>query len=166
MKSKRDMDIAQSHACKLSGGVVELPIHAIRDFPFSSGVSKSVVPTRGWDKFFYWQEGWKLPEVLWAKVNVYGSVASHIPRAVIGKVVETRVVLEGLKLAWDRGFSQIELECDNSMLIELIRNGWVTVSNVDAIRGIHGWCLKSWEVKFRHIQREANRVVDCIAKVD
>ncbi|MBA0560839.1 hypothetical protein Golob_017715 [Gossypium lobatum] len=80
--------------------------------------------------------------------------------------VETRAVLEGLKLAWDQGFSQIELECDNSMLIELIRNGWVTVSNVDAIRGIHGWCLKLWEVKFRHIQREANRVVDCIGKVD
>ncbi|XP_016694480.1 uncharacterized protein [Gossypium hirsutum] len=109
---------------------------------------------------------WKLPEVQWAKVNVYGLVASHIPRAVIGRVVETIAVLEGLKLAWDWGFSQIELEHDNSMLIELIQNGWVTVSNVDAIRGIHGWCLKSWEVKFRHIQREANRVVDCIVKVD
>ncbi|MBA0798341.1 hypothetical protein Gohar_008938 [Gossypium harknessii] len=34
------------------------------------------------------------------------------------------------------------------MLIEFIRNGWAS------------------EVKFKHIQRDANKVVDCIAKVD
>ncbi|MBA0648466.1 hypothetical protein Goklo_016183, partial [Gossypium klotzschianum] len=39
-------------------------------------------------------------------------------------------------------------------------------SNVEKTRSIHRWCLKYWEVKFRHIQEEANRVADCIAKAD
>ncbi|MBA0682164.1 hypothetical protein Goari_023904 [Gossypium aridum] len=29
------------------------------------------------------------------------------------------------------------------MLIEFIRNGWASVSNVDEIRCIYDWCLKS-----------------------
>lgn len=40
------------------------------------------------------------------------------------------------------------------------------MSNVDEIRCIHNWCLKHWEVKFRHIQKDANKVKDCIAKAD
>lgn len=62
--------------------------------------------------------------------------------------VEARAVLEGMKLAWDRGFKKIEVEYDNALLIELIQNGWTSMSNVDEIRGIHGWCLKSWAVRF------------------
>ncbi|MFQ6641005.1 hypothetical protein Gotur_017028 [Gossypium turneri] len=31
---------------------------------------------------------------------------------------------------------------------------------------IHYWCSKNWEVKFRHIWRNANKIVDCIAKAD
>ncbi|MFQ6625015.1 hypothetical protein Gotur_003807 [Gossypium turneri] len=59
-------------------------------------------------------------------------------------------------------FDRIELnqmklfEC-NTMLIETIRNGLAI---------IHDWCSKNWEVKFRHIQRNVNKVVDCIAKTD
>ncbi|MBA0850059.1 hypothetical protein Goshw_024642 [Gossypium schwendimanii] len=77
----------------------------------------------------------QLPKVGWVKVNVDG-------------MVEARAILEGLKLVWDRGFRQVELECDNAMLIEFIRNGWAS------------------KVKSRHIQRDANKVVDCIAKAN
>ncbi|MBA0565020.1 hypothetical protein Golob_009919, partial [Gossypium lobatum] len=80
--------------------------------------------------------------------------------------VEVGVVIEGLKLAWDRGFRQIELECDSAMLIEFIQNGWASMSNDGKIRGIRGLCLIHLEVKFRHIQGEVNRVADCIAKAD
>ncbi|MBA0642258.1 hypothetical protein Goklo_026681 [Gossypium klotzschianum] len=54
--------------------------------------------------------------------------------------VEAKAILEGLKLVWDRGFRQVELECDNAMLIEFIRNGWAS--------------------------RDANKVADCIAKAN
>ncbi|MBA0622738.1 hypothetical protein Godav_008252, partial [Gossypium davidsonii] len=80
--------------------------------------------------------------------------------------VEVRVVLEGLKLAWDRGFRQIELECDSAMLIEFIRNGWASMSNDGKIRGIRGLCLIHLGVKFRHIQGEVNRVAGCVAKAN
>lgn len=65
--------------------------------------------------------------------------------------VEAKNCTRSLKLAWDRGFRQIELECDDVMLIEFIWNGWVSVSNVNEIRSIHWWCLKYWEVKFKHV---------------
>ncbi|MBA0792797.1 hypothetical protein Gohar_017265 [Gossypium harknessii] len=57
--------------------------------------------------------------------------------------VEAIAILEGLKLVWDQGFRKVELECDNAMLIEFIRN-----------------------VKSRHIQKDANKVADCIAKAN
>ncbi|KAH1122084.1 hypothetical protein J1N35_005244 [Gossypium stocksii] len=81
-------------------------------------------------------------------------------------MVEAKTVLEGLKLAWDRGFKQVELECDNAMLIEFIWNGWASVSNVGEIRCIHEWCLKLWKVKSKHIQRDANKVANCIVKAN
>lgn len=69
-------------------------------------------------------------------------------------------------MAWVRGFRNIELESDNAMLIETIRNGLATISNIAEVRQIHDWCSKHWEVKFKHIQRNANKVADCIAKMD
>ncbi|MBA0686389.1 hypothetical protein Goari_013995, partial [Gossypium aridum] len=67
---------------------------------------------------------WHLLETDWVKVNVNGSI-------------EARAILEGLKLAWNRGFKQVELESDNAMLIETIWNGLTPVSSVDEIRKIH-----------------------------
>ncbi|KAH1064364.1 hypothetical protein J1N35_029351 [Gossypium stocksii] len=55
------------------------------------------------------------------------------PMAIIGGVmrgpnggwmgVESRTMLEGLKLAWAQGFRQVELESDNALLIDVIQNG-------------------------------------------
>ncbi|KAK5784442.1 hypothetical protein PVK06_038966 [Gossypium arboreum] len=36
--------------------------------------------------------------------------------------VEAKVLLEGLKLAWDWDFRQIELECDNVLLMKWLGN--------------------------------------------
>ncbi|MFQ6641007.1 hypothetical protein Gotur_017028 [Gossypium turneri] len=58
------------------------------------------------------------------------------------------------------------MESDNKMLIETICNGLATISSVVEVRQIHYWCSKNWEVKFRHIWRNANKIVDCIAKAD
>ncbi|MBA0701070.1 hypothetical protein Goari_020366 [Gossypium aridum] len=37
--------------------------------------------------------------------------------------VEAKAILEGLNLAWDKGFRKLELECDNALLVETILAG-------------------------------------------
>ncbi|MBA0871973.1 hypothetical protein Goshw_003720, partial [Gossypium schwendimanii] len=54
--------------------------------------------------------------------------------------IEARGILEGLKLAWMRGFRQVEVESDNALLIDTIRNDFVENSNIVEVRLIHEWC--------------------------
>ncbi|MBA0814285.1 hypothetical protein Gohar_020125 [Gossypium harknessii] len=37
--------------------------------------------------------------------------------------VETRAMVEGLFIAWEKGFKRIEVECDNALVIELLLAG-------------------------------------------
>ncbi|MBA0799343.1 hypothetical protein Gohar_009864 [Gossypium harknessii] len=103
---------------------------------------------------------WQLLGLGWVKVDVDGSVARQISKVAIGEAmrgssggclvglkmtvgllgilqVEVKAILEGIELAWNRGFREVELESDNTMLIEFIRNGWASMSNVDEIKCIH-----------------------------
>lgn len=123
------------------------------------------------------------------KINVDGSVSKAILRVSIGTVargpsrgwlvcfkmilgmndifqIEARAILERLQLDWARGFQNIEFESDNALLIKTIRNGLATISSILEVRQINVWCSKPWDVKFRHIQRNASKVADCIAKLD
>ncbi|MBA0549022.1 hypothetical protein Golob_020083 [Gossypium lobatum] len=50
------------------------------------------------------------------------------------------------------------------MLIDTICNGFASISNIAEVQLIHEWCNKNWKVKFRHVLRESNKVVDCLAK--
>ncbi|MFQ6664626.1 hypothetical protein Gotur_031679, partial [Gossypium turneri] len=34
--------------------------------------------------------------------------------------IEVRVILEGLRLAWEKGIQQLEIECDDALLVEMI----------------------------------------------
>ncbi|KAH1039050.1 hypothetical protein J1N35_040793, partial [Gossypium stocksii] len=78
--------------------------------------------------------------------------------------IEARAIFEGLKLAWMRGFRQVDVERDNALLIDTIRNNFVANSIIVEVRLIHEWCNKDWQVKLRHVRRESNKVVDCFAK--
>ncbi|MBA0574462.1 hypothetical protein Golob_001658 [Gossypium lobatum] len=51
--------------------------------------------------------------------------------------IEARAVVEGLKLIWSRGFKQVEVDCDNAMLIDTIRNGFALINNIEEVRLIH-----------------------------
>ncbi|MBA0849030.1 hypothetical protein Goshw_010201 [Gossypium schwendimanii] len=55
--------------------------------------------------------------------------------------VEAKAMLEGLKLAWERGFRQVEVETDNALLLEILHS-----------------------VKLRLLSRDGNRDADCLAK--
>ncbi|KAH1046355.1 hypothetical protein J1N35_037139 [Gossypium stocksii] len=65
--------------------------------------------------------------------------------------IEARAIVEGMKLAWLKGFKQVEINCDNAMLIDTIRNGFTSISNIVEVRLIHEWYNKDWKVKFRHV---------------
>ncbi|MBA0590994.1 hypothetical protein Gorai_019682 [Gossypium raimondii] len=44
--------------------------------------------------------------------------------------VEARAMLESLKIAWVRGFRQVEVESDNALLVDILRNGLAGTNSV------------------------------------
>ncbi|MFQ6659700.1 hypothetical protein Gotur_028494 [Gossypium turneri] len=74
--------------------------------------------------------------------------------------IEARAIVEGMKLAWLKGYKQVEINCDNVMLINTICNEFASISNVAEVRLIHEWCNKDWKVKFRHVLRVSNKVAN------
>lgn len=51
--------------------------------------------------------------------------------------VETRAMLEGLFLAWDKGFRKVEVECDNTLLVELLLSGGGASSSLMELQLLH-----------------------------
>lgn len=78
--------------------------------------------------------------------------------------VEARAILEGLNLAWDRGFRQLELKCDNGLLVETILAGGVVDSNLTKIRLIYRLISRNWKVRIRYVPRTHNGVADYLSK--
>ncbi|MBA0654228.1 hypothetical protein Goklo_021286 [Gossypium klotzschianum] len=95
---------------------------------------------------------WKLPDIRWARDNVDGSVST----------VEARAMLEGLKIAWVRSFRQVEVESDNALLVDILRNGLTGTNSVVEVRMIHTWVSKNLQVRYKLISRDSNRLADCI----
>ncbi|MBA0708698.1 hypothetical protein Golax_023794 [Gossypium laxum] len=61
--------------------------------------------------------------------------------------IEAQAILEGLKLAWMRGFRQVEVESNNALLIDTIRNNFAANSNTIEVRLIHEWYNRDLQVK-------------------
>ncbi|MBA0822479.1 hypothetical protein Goarm_019280, partial [Gossypium armourianum] len=51
--------------------------------------------------------------------------------------IETRAILEGLRLAWKKGIHQLEVESDNVLLIETIVEGVAEDNQLMELRRIH-----------------------------
>ncbi|MBA0613627.1 hypothetical protein Godav_014022, partial [Gossypium davidsonii] len=75
-------------------------------------------------------------------------------------------MLEGLRLAWNKGFWKLKLECDNTLLIEIILAGSAVNSRLTELRLIHYMLIRSWEVRVRHILRAQNTMVDLLVKIE
>ncbi|KAA3467341.1 endonuclease/exonuclease/phosphatase family protein [Gossypium australe] len=133
------------------------------------------------------EQRWQRPNSGWVKINVDGFVSNNNTKAAIGGAVrdsngkwltgfnmvtwmdeifkiEARAIVEGMILAWLEGYKQVEINCDNAVLIDTICNGFASISNIAEVRLIHEWCKKDWKVKFRHVWRGSNKVADCLAK--
>ncbi|KAG8472239.1 hypothetical protein CXB51_034466 [Gossypium anomalum] len=79
--------------------------------------------------------------------------------------IEARALLKGLQIAWKVGIMQIELECDNVILVELILVGNAANNNISELRLIHQLSCRSWKVRVRHAPRDHNRVANHMAKI-
>lgn len=86
----------------------------------------------------------------------------------VGMAVITRIealaILEGLQLAWELGYKQVEVNCDNALLVDTFYNGFAAISRLNEIQQIHVWCSKAWKVKFCHVLKGTNKVADLLAK--
>ncbi|KAA3474652.1 pyruvate kinase isozyme G, chloroplastic-like [Gossypium australe] len=133
------------------------------------------------------EQRWHRPDSGWVKINVDVSVSNNNTKATIGGAArdsngkwltsfnmvtgmdeifrtEAQAIVEGMKLAWLEGYKHVEINCDNAMLIDTISNGFASISNIVEVRLIHEWCNNDWKVKFRHVWRGSNKVVDCLEK--
>lgn len=131
---------------------------------------------------------WQTRATGWVKKNIDGSISRNRSRVTIGGVlrnpnggclvgfrmqiditdiliIESKVVLEEMEFAWDRGFRRIEIECDNVVIIDGLRNGLAeAVSSIDEVQLIHELYIDEWQIKFGHISRDNNRVADQLVK--
>ncbi|MBA0613425.1 hypothetical protein Godav_013864 [Gossypium davidsonii] len=110
---------------------------------------------------------WSVLEVGWIKLNMDGPVSPFRSSASIGGVfrdmngswlcgflmrlggdiifkVEARAIFKGLILARDKGFRQLELECDNALLVETILVGGAADSNLIELRLIYRLLNRNW----------------------
>ncbi|KAK5845912.1 hypothetical protein PVK06_002155 [Gossypium arboreum] len=130
---------------------------------------------------------WSPSVTSWIKLNSDGAVSNLEQRASIGGVlrdsntnwlwgyainfgnesvfkVETRAMLEGLFLAWDKGFLKVVVECDNTLLVELLLSNGGASSSLVELQLLHQVLLRKWEIHIRHIPRTFNGVADRMTK--
>ncbi|KAK5795335.1 hypothetical protein PVK06_036597 [Gossypium arboreum] len=111
------------------------------------------------------KQRWQRPDSGWVKINVDGSISKNNTKVAIGGAVrnsdgewltgfnmvtgideifrtEVQVIVEGMKRAWLKGYKQVEINCDNVMLIDTICNGFASISNIAEVWLIHEWCNK------------------------
>ncbi|MBA0792585.1 hypothetical protein Gohar_017073, partial [Gossypium harknessii] len=65
-------------------------------------------------------------------------------------------MLEGLFLAWDKGFRKVEVECDNALLVELLFSSGGASSSLVELRLLHQALRRKWEIRIQHIPRTLN----------
>lgn len=67
-------------------------------------------------------------------------------------------------MAWERGYRNVEVECDNSLLLNLILMEGVTDSKMLEIRLIYELLNRTQDVLIRYVPRERNMVTDRLTK--
>lgn len=73
-------------------------------------------------------------------------------------------VLNGLLLAWDKGFPRVRVEIDSHCVVSPIGSNLLdSHSEAPLLARINEVLRKDWHVQFCHISRENNRVVDALA---
>ncbi|MBA0736330.1 hypothetical protein Gogos_009893 [Gossypium gossypioides] len=77
------------------------------------------------------ENSWQRPKPGWVKINIDGWMSTSRQRAAIGGA------LRGSSGGWLVGFEMVEVESNNALLIDTIRNNFAANSNTVEIRFIH-----------------------------
>lgn len=78
--------------------------------------------------------------------------------------VEVRAMLEGLLLAWDKGYPKIEVDYDNELLVKVLLSGGGAHSNLSKLRLLHQLFQHKWEVHVKCISQDQNGDANHMAK--
>ncbi|KAL4363202.1 hypothetical protein GQ457_04G035220 [Hibiscus cannabinus] len=74
-------------------------------------------------------------------------------------------ILEGLNLAWTRGFPRVQVQSDCSAAIRLILDPTAASSSSGLVRRISAWQNRPWSLRFLWVPRETNMVADGLSKL-
>ncbi|KAF7803041.1 hypothetical protein G2W53_042152 [Senna tora] len=132
-------------------------------------------------------QGWVAPEVDWIKVNTDGSYYSEQNSMACGGVARDKDnnwifgfskrlgrgnalhaeiwgILQGLKIAWEKGYKKVIIESDSSLAIQLALGTNDQPHYIgQIIKDIHTLVNKDWTVKFSIVKRDFNTVADKLA---
>ncbi|KAK2422059.1 Polynucleotidyl transferase, ribonuclease H superfamily protein [Trifolium repens] len=132
--------------------------------------------------------GWNRPEGDWIKLNTDGASRRNNSAGCGGLlrnsngqwlggfsrhlgtcnayIAELWGVLDGLKLAYERGFKKIELHIDSNAMVQTLQStrdgsvvGWRLIHEIRRLLAM------DWEVKICHSYREANACADALANL-
>ncbi|CAI9113041.1 OLC1v1013568C1 [Oldenlandia corymbosa var. corymbosa] len=130
---------------------------------------------------------WSPPPTEWIKLNTDGALNTNTGWATVGGLLrdctggwcggfsmnigycsiagaEIWGLLQGLQLAWDKGYRKLEAEVDNESVVRLVLakepNSGVHLEILHAIKELMS---RSWEVKLAHVHREKNFAADYMA---
>ncbi|CAN0925767.1 Putative ribonuclease H protein At1g65750, partial [Linum grandiflorum] len=92
-----------------------------------------------------------------------GAFAANYGNCTITRA-ELRAVWYDLQLAWDMGYTNVNLQVDSEVVVSLIQSTGVTdLRHQTCIEGLRNVLGRDWMVKITHTYREGNRVADFLA---
>ncbi|CAN1121005.1 Putative ribonuclease H protein At1g65750 [Linum perenne] len=133
--------------------------------------------------------GWRPADDGWCTLNSDGSLYTRPNRAAVGGLIrdhegrlissfaanlgacsiiraELRGIVEGMRLAWDKGVQKLCIQSDSKAAVSILSN----VDNLDhrhasLVEKFQALKNRDWEVSINHIFREANNAADYLAKL-
>ncbi|KAK4270869.1 hypothetical protein QN277_019637 [Acacia crassicarpa] len=77
---------------------------------------------------------------------------------------ELWALLDGLRLAWSRGYKDLEVQVDCLVALKLVQhNNDLANASSSIVRRIHNLLDEDWRVTITHVYREGNQCADFLA---
>ncbi|CAN1756518.1 Putative ribonuclease H protein At1g65750, partial [Linum perenne] len=170
-EGRRRRGLCSNAICNWCGSDAETVEHVLRDCEFANST---------------WRAG---PEG-WLIVNTDGSVQGINGKAAAGGLLrdeagnclfafainlgncsitraEIRGALEGIRAAWREGFRKVEEQIDSQAAIAILldKNQLLDHQHGIEVLEFRDWVAKDWDLRLKHIYREANQAADYLANL-
>ncbi|CAN1777356.1 Putative ribonuclease H protein At1g65750, partial [Linum perenne] len=85
----------------------------------------------------------------------------------LGQCSITRVEIKGavdeMMAAWDLGIRRLEVQIDSSSEVSILLQGNLSHQHASLVTRFQKLREREWELRIKHIYREANHLADCLA---